>query len=175
MTEQASNSDTEQSAEDRREIVVVRAGARLLGVFAEEVACVVASGARPTPLPHATATVLGIVSVRGRVLTLLDSLALLGESRAESGTTPPPGFILALRGEEQLALAVESSGRLCETGVAEILPPRGAMASIARGTFQDGETTVLILDVTRLFAVATEGMVWRRRKRALEETMNDER
>lgn len=150
-------------------MVVVRAGERWLGLFAEDVACVVANGARPTPLPHAPAAVLGIVSVRGRILTLLDAPALLGERRADSETAAPPPFILALRGEEQLALAVESPGRLCETSLAEILPPRDATENISRGTFQDGERAVIILDVTRLFALAVEGMSWRRRKRALQD------
>jgi purine-binding chemotaxis protein CheW len=159
--EQASSS---VGASERQEIVVVRAGGRLLGVPAEEVAGV-ERWRKPTPLPHATPAVLGIVSVRGRILTLLDPLALLGERRTDATVQTTPAFILALRGDEQLALAVDSQERLRDIRVDEITPD--AAASIARGTFQDEEATVIILDVTRLFAAAVEGMEPRRRKRVL--------
>lgn len=165
MAGQASNE--EQTASVRREIVVVRAGERWLGIFAEEAAGV-ERGSRPTPLPHAPAAVMGIVTVRGRILTLLDSLALIGESRADAFMPAPP-YILALRGDEQLALAVDSEGQLREIYASEIEPPAGADAAIARGTFQDEKAQVVILDVTRLFAAAVEGMEQRRRNRLLQD------
>ena len=164
MAEQVS--DSEQAGRERREIVVVRAGERLLGVFAEEAAGV-ERGSRPTPLPHAPAAVLGIVSVRGRILTLLDSLSLLGESRASVSDNTTPPFILALRGDEQLALAVDSAGQLREIYTSEIEQPAGAEAAVALGTFQDEKARVVILDVRRLFAAAVEGMEQRRRNRLL--------
>ena len=152
----------------RREIVIVRAGERSIGVFAEEVAGV-ERGRIATPLPHAPSAVLGVVSVRGRILTLLDPLALLGEHRVDASVQTMPAFILALRGEEQLALAVDSSERLREIFMDEIKPPEGAEAGIAHGTFQDGEMHVVILDIARLFAAAVEGMEPRRRKRVLQD------
>ena len=157
-----------QTERERREIVLVRAGRHWLGVFAEEAAGV-ERGSRPTPLPHAPAAVLGIVSVRGRILTLIDSLALLGESRAGASLDAQPAFILALRGDEQLALAVDSEGQLREIYTSEIEPPAGAEASIARGTFQDENRRVVILDVARLFDAAVEGMEPRRRNRLLQD------
>ncbi|HEX8495237.1 MAG TPA: chemotaxis protein CheW [Pyrinomonadaceae bacterium] len=167
MAEQVSNS--EQATRERREIIVARAGERLLGVFAEEAAGI-ERGSRPTPLPHAPLAVLGIVSVRGRILTLLDSSALLGESRAEGVTAnAQPPFILALRGEEQLALAVDSAGQLREICTDEIEQPTGAAAAVAHGTFQDENTQIIILDVARLFSVAVEGMTERRRNRLLHD------
>jgi chemotaxis signal transduction protein len=157
----------------RREILIVRAGERLLGVFAEEATGVERGRGRATPLPNAPAAVLGVVNVRGRILTLLDPLALLKERRADAATAvrTAPAFILALRGDEQLALAVDSSEHLREIHVDEIKPPAaGAEASIARGTFQDDDgASVVILDVARLFATAVEGMEQRRRKRVLED------
>lgn len=160
--------DLEQTKSERREIVVVRAGERWLGVFSEEVACV-ESGKVPTPLPHAPAGVLGIVSVRGRILTVLDPLSLLGESRAGVSGRAQPNFILALRGDEQLALAVDSAGQLREIRMDEIKQPVGATALVARGTFQDEKAQVIVLDVTRLFAAAVEGMSERRRNRVLHD------
>lgn len=154
---------------EQREVLVVRAGERWLGVFAEE-ASSVERGRVPTPLPHAPAAVLGIVSLRGRILTLLDPLLLLGERGTDESTTPAtPSFILALRGDEQLALAVDSTERLREIALDEIAPPSGAHARVARGTFQDEGATVILLDVPRLFAAAVEGMERRRRKRVLQD------
>lgn len=153
---------------ERREVLIVRAGERWLGVLAEE-ASSVAAGRVPTPLPHAPAAVLGVVSVRGRILTLLDPLALLGEQRAETIAHETTAFILALRGQEQLALAVDSAERLREIFADEIEAPADAEANIARGTFKDEGTDVLILDVARLFAAAVEGMEPRRRKRVIED------
>lgn len=165
MKDEASNSG---QAGERREIVIVRAGERLLGVFAEEVAGV-ERGRGPTPLPHAPAAVLGVVSVRGRILTLLDPLALLKDSRPGEPANTTPAFILALRGDEQLALAVDSPERLREINVADIEPPAPAEERIARGAFQDDAATVVVLDVARLFAAAVEGMEPRRRKRVLQD------
>jgi chemotaxis signal transduction protein len=154
----------------RREILIVRAGERWLGVFAEDAAGVERGRALATPLPHAPAAVLGLVSVRGRILTLLDPLALLNERRDDVHTRTAPAFILALRGDEQLALAVDSAERLREINVDEIgSPATVAEAKLAHGIFQDEEASIVILDVARLFAAAVEGMEHRRRRRVLED------
>lgn len=166
MTEQrASSNETERG---RREILVVRAGERLFGVFAEAASCV-ERGKTPTPLPHAPAAVLGIVSVRGRILTLLDPLALVGERRDANVTTihATPAFLLALRGDEQLALAVDSREQLREIRLDQI--ETSTQAGVVLGTFQDEGATVFVLDVMRLFAAAVEGMEQRRRKRVLQD------
>src|SRR3954471_10227442 len=86
---------------ERRELVVARCGARLIGIFADEADHV--SAWKPlTPLPNAPEGVLGVVSVRGRISTVLDPLSLLGERREVEAATPF-AFIITLRGDEQLA------------------------------------------------------------------------
>ncbi|HEY0386450.1 MAG TPA: chemotaxis protein CheW [Pyrinomonadaceae bacterium] len=160
----------EEETRARREVLIVGAGGHRLGVFAEEAAGIESGRARRgVPLPHAPAAVLGIVSVCGRMLTLLDPLSLLGEPGTRTLADAASGFILALRGDEQLALAVDSSERLREIGLDEIEPATGAAAALAHGTFQDGEARVILLDVTRLFAAAVKGMEQRRRRRVLYE------
>lgn len=163
MTKRPTNS----AETEHRELILVQAGERLLGLFADEVSCI-ERGRGPTPLPHAPAAVLGVVSVRGRILTLLDPLALLGERKAaDARPDTSPAFILALRGDEQLALAVESDGRPLEISDAEIELASGDEARIAHGTLKDGEATILVLDVSRLFDAAVEGLEERRRQRIL--------
>ncbi|MGH9901668.1 MAG: chemotaxis protein CheW, partial [Pyrinomonadaceae bacterium] len=61
---------------ERRELLVMQAGGRLFAVFADEAGGVTEASA-PTPLPQAPAAVLGVVSVRGKMLTVLDPLRLL--------------------------------------------------------------------------------------------------
>jgi len=61
-----------------RQLQLVRAGASQFGVFADEIATIVA-WRKPTPLPQAPKPVLGVVSVQGRILTVLDLASLTGE------------------------------------------------------------------------------------------------
>lgn len=166
MSEPPANSD--KTTQARREIVIVRAGRHWLGVFAEEAAGV-ERGRVPTALPHAPAAVLGVVSIRGRILTLLDPLVLLGERRVDVSDDAAPNFILALRGDEQLALAINSAEQLREIALEKIEPLTGAGANFAHGMLPDADAPIIILDVTRLFAAAVEGMEPRRRKRVLPE------
>src|SRR2546423_15572695 len=97
------NADTPQDeTPERRELLLLRAGARAFAVFADETDGV-ADGLKPTPLPHAPRAVLGVVCVRGRMRTVLDPHALVGdnEENGDAGITTPL-FIVALRSDEQL-------------------------------------------------------------------------
>ena len=60
----------------------MRTGARRFAVYADEVEAT-SENSRPTPLPFAPAPVRGVVSRRGRMLTLIDPLPLLppGDAR----------------------------------------------------------------------------------------------
>src|SRR3712207_1819343 len=100
-----------ETARERRELLVARCGERLIGVFADE-ADQVFPWKAPSPLPGAPQGVLGVVSARGRISTVLDPLTLLGERRDDVVT--PFDFIITLRGDEQLALAVERAERIIE-------------------------------------------------------------
>ena len=147
---------------ERREMLVVRAGARLLGVFADE-ANSVTEWKKPTPLPRAPGAILGVVSIRGCMLTLLDPLALIGEAQAVESATP--SFIVALRGDEQLALAVDRVERIIEIFVDEIEPlARSDAASVLRGIVGRGRDLIGVLDLQELFSTATRGNERRRRR-----------
>jgi chemotaxis signal transduction protein len=131
-----------------RELFVLRAGGRAFAVYAEE-AEGVAEGAQPTPLPHAPAAVLGVVCVRGRMYTLLDTAALLAgqDPHANAPADPramPPRFAVALRGDEQLALAAD-----------EVEGPL---------ELDDDSASLHILDPTRLFDAAMQGTERRRQR-----------
>ena len=154
--------DAAEQQRERRELLVVRAGARLLGVFADQ-AGGVTEWREPTPLPRAPAAVLGVVSIRGLLLTVLDPLALLGEPSVNGA--PRPAFIVALRGDEQLALAVDRALRIDEIFADEIEPfTLSAGANVLRGIVQRGRDIVAVLDTKELFAAAMQGEERRRRR-----------
>src|SRR5436309_10338656 len=79
-----------------RDLLLFVAGDRTFGIFSDEVEST-AEAKHPTPLPLAPAAVLGIVYVRGRMLTLLDPTALSGGEA--SAWSPAVRAIISLRGD----------------------------------------------------------------------------
>src|SRR2546430_4452855 len=98
------------------ELLVIEIDGRLLGVFTEDVNGIVA-GKIPAPLPRAPASVLGVIAFRGRMLTVIDPLPLLGGATRVAA----PAIAVALSGDEQLALAADSSRGAIEISSADIL------------------------------------------------------
>jgi len=162
------NADTPQDeTPERRELLLLRAGAHAFAVFADETDGV-AERLKPTPLPHAPRAVLGVVCVRGRMRTVLDPLALVGDNEemgAAGAGSATPLFIVALRGDEQLALAAESDGGVVFVHDDALAPPDAA-DRVSRGTFNHDGTRVFVLDPSRLFDAALRGTE-RRRQRAV--------
>lgn len=150
----------ETDARERRELVVAHCGERLIGIFADEADSVM-PWKSPTPLPRAPQAVLGLVSVRGRISTVLDPLALLNERGTDEAAQF--SFIISLRGDEQLALAVERVERIIEI-FTDTVEPLGSNASVVRGLVQAEGKLVAVLNVRELFLAATQGTE-RRRKR----------
>jgi purine-binding chemotaxis protein CheW len=151
-----------EDARERRELLVARCGERLIGVFADE-AEQVTDWKQPSPLPGAPEGVLGVVSVRGRISTVLDPLAVLGERRGEEATGF--AFIITLRGDEQLALAVERAERIIEIFTDDVEPLGSSSdSSVVRGLLQADGKLVAVLNVRELFTAALLGTE-RRRKR----------
>ena len=150
-----------------RELAVMRAGGRVFAVYADE-ADSVTEGLRPTPLPGAPPAVLGVVCVRGRMRTVLDPRALFGDTHRATPDAapppPPPRFVVALRGDEQLALAVERVERIVEAPPDALRPPPDDKHTAAplRGLVILDDTPVAVLDPARLFDAAMRGTERRR-------------
>src|SRR2546430_13842395 len=100
-----SNTMRDEAEPQLRDLLLFVAGGRTFGIFSDKVEST-AEAKRPTPLPLAPAAVLGVVYVRGRMLTLLDCAAL---SSGQARTWPAAGpAIIFLRGGEQLGFAADS-------------------------------------------------------------------
>ncbi len=146
------------------DLVPFTAGDRTFAVFADQVDGT-AEARTPAALPNAPPAVLGVVCMRGHMLTVLDPIAVItGERYAWPGILPA---VIALRGDEQLALAAQSF-RDTITITAEDLQRsseqnnggENAILGIARY----GGEEIAVLRVEQLFAAAVRRKERRRRR-----------
>jgi chemotaxis signal transduction protein len=135
---------------------VFSSGANQFAVFTDEV-MTIAEWREPAVLPHAPAAVLGVVSIQGRMLTVLDLSQLLEQPRLSQG----PSHILALRGDEQLALAIDGPRETIEHTFAAAPEVNGKLIS---GIINYDGDEISILNVRELFATAIQGRERRRRR-----------
>jgi purine-binding chemotaxis protein CheW len=144
--------------EQPRTLQLFSFGAAQFAVFADEVMAI-AEWREPAALPHAPASVLGVVSIHGRMLTVLDLSRLLeSPQRADR-----PTHILALNGDEQLALAIDAPGDTFAIAAAdsEATPASGTLVS--RVINRNGDE-IKLLNVRELFPTAIQGRERRRRR-----------
>jgi chemotaxis signal transduction protein len=111
----------------------------------------------PARLPFAPQTVLGVVSIQGRMLTVLDTAKLLDLDAIARES------IVALRGREQLALAGNAQG-VMEISTTDIQPATN-FSSLSSGTIHKDGRTIHVLATDQLFGSALRGQE-RRRKRS---------
>ena len=151
-----------------RRLFVMRAGACLFAVYQDEVEATSENPTRPTPLPFAPAPVRGVVSQRGRILTVIDPLLLLQPDAGTPNDAPTPhaAFIVALKGDEQLALAVESIEHeleLFDAGETDAAQDTSNNLPLRR-TIRHRAGDIALLDTARLFDAAMQGVERRRRR-----------
>lgn len=165
MSEHEENEAGTTPRDAGRALLLLRAGGLTFAVYAEECECVT-PWAEPAPLPHAPASILGVVPVRGRMRTVLDPARLLEASGLTHEASPAAhAFIASLAGDEQLALACEASAPSTPNADGHLSPPESA-ALPTRATLQHEGETVHLLDPARLFEAAMSGTE-RRRQRAV--------
>lgn len=112
---------------------------------------------KPSPIPFAPPTVLGVVAVQGRMFTVIDIAKLLGVD------TDQQKSILALRGREQLALALSSAGEEIRIETNQIDLPEEYL-QLSKGTIERDGGMIHILAADKLFALALQGHERRRRR-----------
>ncbi|HSE31069.1 MAG TPA: chemotaxis protein CheW [Pyrinomonadaceae bacterium] len=124
-----------------------------LAVREDEVLAVI-DWREPARLPFAPPTVLGVVAIQARMLTVLDTAKLLDlETTARES-------ILALRGTEQLALTANVQGTIMIDPTD--IQPASRFESLSSGMIQKDGRIIHLLATEQLFATALEE---RRRKR----------
>src|SRR5882724_10674421 len=144
-----------------RTLQVFSAGGDQFAVFAEEV-ITIAEWREPAVLPHAPAAILGIVSIHGRMLTVLDLSQLLELRQRSDGLS----HILALRGDEQLALAIDAPGETIELGDAngDLAATTESNGNLITAVINHNGAEIKILNIQALFSTAIQGRERRRRR-----------
>lgn len=137
-----------------------RRGSFDFAVLESEIATVV-DWLEPAPLPRAPESVMGVVGIQGRMLTVLDLATLPGSE--STSVTGSPKQIVALRGDEQLALAVDSVGATVEIG-GDGLQSDPQNSRLIRGVFEQSGKKISLLDVKQLFPSAIQGRERRHRR-----------
>ena len=148
------------------DLVPFVAGDRVFAVFAHQVEST-AESKSPAPLPHAPPAVLGVVCVRGRMLTVMDPAALLTGEKAEWPESLPS--IIALSGDEQLALAASERRDTITIASTDIQAISDAdeendSHQVALGVARYAGEEITVLNVENLFAAAMRRKERRRRR-----------
>ena len=147
-----------------RRLQVVRAGLRYFGILTENISTIVV-WREPTPLPDAPQSVLGVVSIEGRMLTVLDLARLTageaGHNQAARGTAE---HIVALRSDEQLAVAVDEVSDVIELSASELSTQKPLKGSLVSGVFHHENRELELLSLKELFPTAIQGRERRRRR-----------
>jgi purine-binding chemotaxis protein CheW len=143
--------------QEARKLQLLQTGSSRFGIFTDEIATIV-DWRGPTPLPHAPKSVLGVVSIEGRMLTVLDLGTL---ARGEAAASNAPRHLIALRGDEQLALAVDDVGETIELPAVAIEESAG---TLVLGVLHHDGAAINILNLKELFPTAIQGRERRRRR-----------
>jgi|SRR5689334_3565346 purine-binding chemotaxis protein CheW len=139
-------------------------GDQIFAVFADQIETT--AEARPAArLPRTSAAVVGVVCVRGHMITVLDAMAILTGSVTPWPSTLP--FVLILRGNEQLGLVAETCRDTVTIAAEDIEPPvpEGESDSLpVLGSVIYAGERMTILDPARLFRRAVHRRERRRRR-----------
>ncbi len=144
-----------------RKVQLFRTGPTQFGVYEEHVATI-ADWREPTPLPHAPESVLGVASIQGRMLTVLDLARLSGSDIATSNESYR--HIIALCGEEQLALAASGLGEIVDFSPSDSSVRENGNERFVSCVFTRSGADARLLNISELFAAALHGRERRRRR-----------
>lgn len=141
------------------------AGEKIFAVFAEQVDGT-AEFKVPAALPNSPPTILGVVCARGRMLTVIDPISLLGGEAYDWPTILPA--VIALRGDEQLALAAQSCRDTITIAASDLRPwtqtsDDGFEGAALAVTVHGGEE-IIVLHLDNLFVAALRRRERRRRR-----------
>jgi len=157
-------SDEVSGKDELRALQLIRAGSGHFGILADQIATIVDWRA-PTPLPHAPKSVLGVVSIQGRMLTVLDLRRLTGgESASTDVTVDNHRNIVALRGDEQLALAVDGVGETVKIADRDLKAGQGSAGTLILAILHFESSELNVLNLQELFPAAIQGHERRRRR-----------
>jgi chemotaxis signal transduction protein len=139
---------------------------RLIGIDKIDVAVpedhimTVVDWTEPTQLPFGPRAILGVICVQGRMFTVLDLIKLL---RPETEGVTTARLIMALRGDEQLALAVDTAETI-DIPVTNIRSADQNSTGLLRETLTHEGREWQVLNLDELFNSLIQGRERRRRR-----------
>jgi purine-binding chemotaxis protein CheW len=145
--------ETDEAPEELRRLIVFQACDEWFGLPIEWVR-EIQPLERLARVPNAPAEVVGILNLRGRVLTLFDLGGCLG---IPPGTKPATHAVVLDFGDPELCvgIAVQRIVQVRQIPVSAVQPPaREGIAGGFEGVFEMGGQAVGILDLARVFARA---------------------
>lgn len=143
--------ETDEAPEELRRLIVFRACDEWFGLPIEWVR-EIQPLERVTRVPNAPAEVLGILNLRGRVLTLFNLAGCLG---IPTGTQPNTHAVVLDFADPELCvgIAVQRIAQVRELPVSVVHPAAPEMgAGGLEGVFEMGGEVVSLLDLSRVFA-----------------------
>lgn len=147
-----------------RDLFIFDAGALVFAVSADEVDGTTESRV-PAVLPNSPQAILGVVCVRGRMLTVIDpSVLITGQTLRWPRALPN---VIALRGDEQLALVAQRCRdkiTIEDTDIARPAVTNEDSPSLLVGRVRYAGEEILVLDVNYLFASVMRQRERRRRR-----------
>jgi len=151
---------------DSRNLFVFAAGRHLFAVPVSEVAGT-AERKVSARLPFAPTAVLGVISLHGRMLTVVDPLAFINQQMSEPPKEIP--LVVIIRGDEQVALAADCreetlTVRTRDICFKESLESSAEAAAAIVGSVHRADREILVLDPQKLFAAAMSKSERRRRR-----------
>jgi purine-binding chemotaxis protein CheW len=134
-------------------LLLVRAADTLVAVEATAVREIL-STPRATRIPGAPASVLGVINVRGELVTLVHGRRLLGREGDDQGPGGETPLILLAWGGMAVAMAVDEVVDLVPAGDVEMTPREelpGIDPRLVRAVGLHGGRSFLVLDLDALF------------------------
>ncbi len=163
INDASEDTDLVNNTATSRKLRVFSVGSRHFGIFEDQIATI-AQWRDPAPLPHAPESVMGVLGIQGRMLTVLDLARMVpGEIGSERLPDNQHREVLALRGDEQLALAVDELSETIEVPN-HILDDKSDKNGLVLAVFKHAGTEISIIDVNQLFPTAIQGRERRRRR-----------
>ncbi|HJP98880.1 MAG TPA: chemotaxis protein CheW [Rhodanobacteraceae bacterium] len=106
----------------------------------------------PTPVPGAPADVLGIISLRGSIIIVLDGCRRLGLDGGNRG--PEQRLVIFQTGDENVAVRIDALRDVLDLDTRELVPPPAGTPMHANdpvlGVLPRGDGSITLLDAGKL-------------------------
>lgn len=153
--ESLAQAESEERAVETRGLLLFRLGEETYAVGVESVREIV-NGFSVTRIPCVPAHVLGVINVRGEIVSVIDLAAVLNVgSAAERSREEEEGSGIIVRSEDVTAmLVVDEIGDIIDVPMASVEPPLSALdrahAEMVSGTVYQNGQLVAIVNLARI-------------------------